>query len=366
MSVGRGEGVSNTQHFRTTIAVTSLFARYNILNDNDIEGEEEGCVKMDGEIKLTPFNMKEEQEEGHFDADGHFQWDKSKNDVRDNWLDNLEWVKPKALDAKAAAALAEANSSDSDDDDGSDPKRIGAHAKQFDAIAAYRRMLELMQPGETVKRALQRLGGRSARLSSAERWRQKKAGIVDPNGVLVVELTELSNTILTKLGNMDVYEERYEQIRDKYAAKTTVPTASTSSSTASAAADELDMYADDFDTKEKTVLTGSSSSTSAAVPANEAADASGLMKPPQSTVRAVRFVGPSKPAAEEEATNSDVLWEFKWKQSDDEVHTGFSSAQMQLWVEEGYFKDGVFVRKCEPNTVASFNSSNRIDFELYM
>lgn len=320
---------------------------------------------MDGEIKLTPFNMKEEQEEGHFDADGHFQWDKSKNDVRDNWLDNLEWVKPKALDAKAAAAAA-ADSSDSDDDDGADPKRIGA-APQFDAIAAYRRMLELMQPGETVKRALQRLGGRSARLSSAERWRQKKAGIVDPNAGLVVELTELSNTILTKLGNMDVYEERYEQIRDKYAAKTTVPTASTSSTAAAGAqqADELDMYADDFDVKEKTVLTssGAPAASSQSAAAEAAADAS-LMKPPQSTARAVRFVGPV--AADEQPAATDVLWEFKWKQSDDEVHTGFSSAQMQMWVTEGYFKDGVFVRKCGPDTAATFNSSNRIDFELYL
>lgn len=43
-------------------------------------------------FQLTPFNMKEELEEGHFDADGHFQWDKN-NDIKDNWLDNLDWVK---------------------------------------------------------------------------------------------------------------------------------------------------------------------------------------------------------------------------------------------------------------------------------
>lgn len=62
------------------------------MNEDDIEGEEEGIAKMEGEVKLTPFNMKEEMEEGHFDADGHFQWDKN-NDVKDNWLDNLDWVK---------------------------------------------------------------------------------------------------------------------------------------------------------------------------------------------------------------------------------------------------------------------------------
>lgn len=86
--------------------------RYNILNENDIEGEEDGIPGMDGEVKanslilllfchinyllhcpqLTPFNMKEELEEGHFDAEGHFQWNKD-NDIKDNWLDNLDWVK---------------------------------------------------------------------------------------------------------------------------------------------------------------------------------------------------------------------------------------------------------------------------------
>lgn len=43
-------------------------------------------------FQLTPFNMKEELEEGHFDADGHYQWNKSK-EIKDHWLDNLDWVK---------------------------------------------------------------------------------------------------------------------------------------------------------------------------------------------------------------------------------------------------------------------------------
>lgn len=357
---------------------------------------------MDGEIKLTPFNMKEEQEEGHFDAEGHFQWDKSKNDVRDNWLDNLEWVKPKARTANAKDESASSSDSDNDDnvtdiadataktDDTTAPAGRSAGSRstkkssittQFNAIDSYRRMLELMQPGETVKRALQRLGGRSVRMSSAERWRQKKAGIVDPNAAVVVELTELSNTILTKMGNMDVYEETYEKIHAKYAAKTIVPTSAAASSAPSAATeDELDMYADDFDTKEKQSLqTGASSSSGADNAAEAVALDADLMKPPASSGSSstsnssrVRFAaGTSKndgvsqsTAASRPGVVDDILWEFKWNQSDDEVHTGFSSAQMQQWVSEGYFKDGVFVRKCGQD--AAFNTSSRIDFELYL
>jgi CD2 antigen cytoplasmic tail-binding protein 2 len=36
--------------------------------------------------------MKEEMEEGHFDADGMYHWNKESN-VRDNWLENIDWVK---------------------------------------------------------------------------------------------------------------------------------------------------------------------------------------------------------------------------------------------------------------------------------
>lgn len=41
--------------------------------------------------------MKEELEEGHFDAEGHYQWNKD-NDIKDNWLDNLDWVKVNVFD----------------------------------------------------------------------------------------------------------------------------------------------------------------------------------------------------------------------------------------------------------------------------
>lgn len=198
-------------------------------------------------------------------------------------------------------------------------------------IAAYRRILELMQPKETIKKTLQRLGGKSAKMSSAERWKMKKAGIVDPNAVLVTELTELTNTILTRMGNMDIYEETYEQIHSKYSAKTKLDTKSENDPTSTN--DELDMYADNFDTKEKMKLVGG--------------------------------VDASENAGKKDADAAvEVMWEFKWKQTDTEVHGPYSSAQMQQWVSEGYFNDGVFVKKFGQDS--QFNSSNRIDFELYL
>ena len=31
-------------------------------------------------------------EEGRFDGDGHYHWNKEAN-IKDNWLDNIDWVK---------------------------------------------------------------------------------------------------------------------------------------------------------------------------------------------------------------------------------------------------------------------------------
>lgn len=55
-------------------------------------GQEEGVVGQDGEIRITPFNMQEELEEGHFDKEGMYHWKKEK-DVQDNWLENIDWCK---------------------------------------------------------------------------------------------------------------------------------------------------------------------------------------------------------------------------------------------------------------------------------
>lgn len=277
--------------------------------------------------------MKEELEEGHFDGDGHFQWNKTK-EIKDHWLDNLDWVKIKQQKEGASTTTKDTSdergladsSSDSDESDAED-----ADGKKFDVITAYRRILELMEPKETVKRALQRLGKKSANISSIERFRRKKAGLVDENAKLVTELTELTNKILTKLGNMDIYEETYEQINAKFGSKLKGGLLNDDN-------DALDMYADDFDAKEQNKIVSGPSGVA------------------QST---------SKATASTSSDRNDVVqWEFKWKQNDTACHGPFSTEQMQQWVTEGYFKDGVFVRKVDSDT--QFYSSNRVDFELYM
>jgi CD2 antigen cytoplasmic tail-binding protein 2 len=37
--------------------------------------------------------MKEEMEEGHFDAEGHYHFKKDPTEGKDHWLDNIDWIK---------------------------------------------------------------------------------------------------------------------------------------------------------------------------------------------------------------------------------------------------------------------------------
>ncbi|CAH2050462.1 unnamed protein product, partial [Iphiclides podalirius] len=219
----------------------------NVLNADDIEGEEEGVAGMEGEITITPFNMKEELEEGHFDTQGHYHWKKEK-EIHDGWLDNIDWVKVKGR-PEDKYKIHKDNDKDFLDDSESEEDEI---EEKFNIIDNYKEIVDHMQPKETISKAIQRLGA-SSKISSAERWKRKKAGIIDEGSKTVTRITELANQILTK----------------------------------------TDMYADDFDQKEKDSIGNKTTSDK-----NEDDD------------------GPE-----------EVKWEFKWNQNDDSEMSGPHSTE---------------------------------------
>lgn len=85
-------------------------------------------------------------------------------------------------------------------------------------------------------------------MTTAERWKRKKDPNApkdnDENSVNIIKLTEIANELLTRTGNMDIYQETYEQIEkiiaqaEKHAHPSKIEA-------------ELDMYSDDFESKEK-------------------------------------------------------------------------------------------------------------------
>ncbi|XP_071571750.1 CD2 antigen cytoplasmic tail-binding protein 2 homolog isoform X2 [Temnothorax nylanderi] len=303
---------------------------YNIMNEDELEaGTEDGPSAPETNVGFTAFNMKEELEEGHFDKEGHYLWKKEKQ-IRDNWLDNIDWVqiKPGSTNVKKSTKSSESPGlADSDSDDEGDI--------MFDPIPLYKQILEYLKPGETVSKTLCRLGKGKKKLTTAERWKKKKESKTqeeeeDPNSVNITKLTELANELLTRTGNMDIYQESYEQIKKKIeqADKHAHPSKQEA---------ELDMYADDFDEKEKAKLDDGDSGKTA-----EASNA-------------------EKTTSLEE----NVTWDLKWSQDENaEVHGPHTSQQMHAWAKEGYFKKGAWVRRTGQQN--QFYSAARVDFELYL
>ncbi|XP_071856792.1 CD2 antigen cytoplasmic tail-binding protein 2 homolog holn1 [Bombus fervidus] len=297
---------------------------YNIMSDDEIEGAEDGPSAPETNVGFTAFNMKEELEEGHFDKQGHYLWNKEK-EIRDNWLDNIDWmqIKPSSTasvkkESSKTLGLAHSDSEDEDPD------------IMFNPTQVYKQILEYLQPGETVSKALCRLGKGKKRLTTAERWKrkqEKKPIEDDQNSISITKLTELANELLTRTGNMDIYQESYEQIKKKVELgdKHAHPSKQEA---------ELDMYADDFDVKEKAKLDENESN-------NKGIDNS------------------------EADETKEVTWELKWSQDENaEVYGPHTSEEMNAWAREGYFKSGAWVRRTGQNN--QFYDAARVDFELYL
>lgn len=202
---------------------------------------------------------------------------------------------------------------------------------KFDHLESYKQILVEMKPKESINSALQRLNKSRAKVTTAQRWKMKKQGIVDESAETITKLTGIVNEILTKTGNMNVYELTYEQISHKISEMENAKDAGPSKES------ELDMYADDFDEKEKTKIVD----------------------------KTVTFKVPgSVNDAEQDQTEPKLMWEYKLTQDENDKILGpFTTEQMQIKVDNNEFKDSVFVRKVGDDR---FYSSSRIDFDLYL
>ncbi|CAL1290707.1 unnamed protein product [Larinioides sclopetarius] len=296
--------------------------KYNILDPNELEGQEDGTIDFDGDIKITPFNMKEELEEGYFDKEGTYIFQKEE-EIKDQWLDDIDWIKVKAVES---IKRKQEDEEDSDEDE----------KPPIDLVEKYKQMLELMKPGESVQKAICRLGGSKSSKSASSRWKKKKeSDSMDTNegsGKDVEKLqllTGLADEIVHS-GDMDIYQQTYEKMTFYVSCK------SKTSANGSLNTDaELDMFGDDFEEK---------------------VDEDKVAMPPPRTPTPSDAVDPT----------SEVMWEFKWEDKEDaKIYGPYPTSQMQQWVEEKYFENGVFVRQCGKQD-SSFYNSKRVDFELYL
>lgn len=281
-------------------------SKYNILASEDVEGQEAATLPSEGGVRITPFNLQEEMEEGHFDADGNYFLNQDAQ-IRDSWLDNIDWVKIK----ERPPDKHQASDSEGEDNTGQTP---------MSAQALLEGLLELLLPRETVAGALRRLGARGGGKGGSK-------GTGRPSSPQRLDrLSGLADQMVAR-GNLGVYQET----RERLAMRLKGLGCRTQGSQDPTPPPSLDMFAEEV--------------------------TEGELEAPTLTQR-------------EEAESpgdglADVMWEYKWENTGDaELYGPFTSAQMQTWVSEGYFPDGVYCRKLDPPG-GQFYNSKRIDFELY-
>ncbi|XP_054990479.1 CD2 antigen cytoplasmic tail-binding protein 2 isoform X2 [Sorex araneus] len=280
-------------------------SKYDILASEDVEGQEAATLPSEGGVRITPFNLQEEMEEGHFDADGNYFLNRDAQ-IRDSWLDNIDWVKIKERPPDQKPP------SDSEDEENSGQTPLSAQA-------LLEGLLELLLPRETVAGALRRLGARGgckrggkgpARPSSPQRL-DRLSGLADQ---------------MVARGNLGVYQET----RERLAMRLKGLGSRTQGMPDPTPPPSLDMFAEEV--------------------------TEGELETPTPVPRAAESSGDGL---------ADVMWEYKWENTGDaELYGPFTSTQMQTWVNEGYFPDGVYCRKLDPPG-GQFYNSKRIDFDLY-
>ncbi|BFZ04415.1 hypothetical protein BsWGS_07454 [Bradybaena similaris] len=333
--------------------------KYDVLAEDDIEGQEEATIEFDENIQITPFNMREELEEGHFDSDGTYIFDKSK-EIKDNWIDNIDWVKVKHLNPEEASKKRQYESGDDSDDEESDEK------KRSDTITTYEDILKILLEGETVAKAIRRLAKNKAKIPSAsQKWRNKKQKISekkeeDQEAVntaveeqkQMLRLTELCDRLVQQ-GVIDIYETAYERVAFtlKQLKQKNQKSKLTIAESMQEDDDALDMFAEDFDSKEADKIKGTPGNADSKI--DESGDTSKEEE-----------IGGGASTKVADTEHTGVLWEYKTENTDDsEIKGPFTTTQMISWAEDGTFNKGVFCRKYQSGS--QFYNSSRLDFELY-
>ncbi|KAL7850077.1 hypothetical protein SRHO_G00194260 [Serrasalmus rhombeus] len=322
-------------------------SKYNILASDDVEGQEMATIDCDEGVPITPFNLNEEMEEGHFDSEGNY-FIKKEKDIRDNWLDNIDWVKikeqpikkkKKGLSAKRRRRagdedeaeeerLREEQQGDEEEDEEEEKEPEEDPLAKYNLYQLTEAVVGLLLPGETVSAALRRLGGLRGRKKKSRLMdgvEEEKDETTNRDTEKLEKLTALADR-LVGLGEYEIYQQTYEKLTYKLKNMHRGAAAEQPGENEEEE-DELDMFADKFDERHS--------------------------------------VEKEKKEKDNGRVSDEVMWEYKWENKESsELYGPFSSQQMQDWVDQGYFKDGVYCRRIDQEG-AQFYNSKRLDFDLY-
>nr|XP_041577237.1 LOW QUALITY PROTEIN: CD2 antigen cytoplasmic tail-binding protein 2-like [Taeniopygia guttata] len=280
-----------------------------------VEGQEPGPAPGVGEgpVPLTPFNLEEEMGEGRFDPHGHFL-PLPRRETPDPWLETLEGmpIKPRPLPP---------------------PGRASPPPSPPPLPQLLRGALALLRPRETVGGALRRWGGGGG----AEGEGRGEGQGARPSPPELEALVALSDALVAR-GVLGVLGESRERLRGRLRALG-----------GEGRGEGQEGEEEEGEEEEEEEEEGEGE--------GQAAPALDMFAPPEE--------GEGREALPE------VLWEYHWGGEGDPptpLYGPFSSAQMQAWADQGYFRGGGGAR-CRrlnpPDPPGPFYDCGRVDFQLY-
>uniref|UniRef100_A0A7S3DH84 Uncharacterized protein n=1 Tax=Palpitomonas bilix TaxID=652834 RepID=A0A7S3DH84_9EUKA len=141
------------------------------LSDVDVAGEEANPEEQAKEyhgIEIMPFNMREEQEEGHVTEAGDFVYDadkKDKDEREDGWIDDFEGRHGEEAENEMKRLRKRKEEQEKELLDKLQEEEQALSSVDVEAVVV--ELISFMQEGETVPRALSRVGGQQQQ----KRWK---------------------------------------------------------------------------------------------------------------------------------------------------------------------------------------------------
>lgn len=140
---------------------------------------------VDDGIRIEPFNLEREREEGYFDENGNFVEYARGNEIKDAWLDSVE------VDPTYAAKVQNKGKEKAEEFEDLSSDDIGRLKRQI---------ANMLEPGETVMQALKRLKATST---------DKRGKMSEGTKRIFDELTEAAMKLMEN-GDYDVYTDDRE------------------------------------------------------------------------------------------------------------------------------------------------------------
>lgn len=180
-----------------------------------LKGQEPATIGQYDDIKITPFNVDEELEEGEFDRAGNFVFQrKSPTDDEniDTWADSIDWKAVEQKEREEADAKKLKNQMKSNE---------GQPELVLDKLGCYKNMLRIMRPNETVQKTIRRLGEnvpkrrfnkQKIKSSLSEKHISSDGDIAEAKRILdfMIELTHQR----LEDGDTDIYQKSYEILEE--------------------------------------------------------------------------------------------------------------------------------------------------------